>query len=265
MALDSKMVDARGNEFLGQLDAISGQTLTDARTATSTLAAANAEGLIDLHGHAVVAVHLNAAAAATLTVVFEGTVDGTNYFTLPAIDVATNAYVASVALSAATLAKVYYVTVVGFRRFRTRISAYTSGTVIAAGRGTIAQPPPAYEPPYPATLWVTATAAANTAATATLPAVAGMFHHITHIDIMRNATAALAGTATIIHTTTNLPGSPAWSVGNAMAAGGTQIDVDHDYVAPLRSSVVNTATTVVVAAGGLAVLGRVNVGYFLSP
>lgn len=265
MPLDSKLVDARGNEFHGQLDVISGQTLTDARTATTNLGSLNAEGLTDLQGHNVIAVHLNAASAATLTIVFEGTVDNTNYFTLPAIDVATNAHVASVVLSAATLAKVYYVSVAGFRRYRTRVSAYTSGSVIAAARGSIAAIPPHYESVWPATLWVTATAAANTAATATLPAAAGMFHHITHIDITRNATAALAGTATIIHTTTNLPGSPAWSVGNAMAAGGTQIDVNHDYSSPLRSSVVNTNTTVVAAAGGAAVLGRVNVGYYLAP
>ena len=91
-----------------------------------------------------------------------------------------------------------------------------------------------------------------------------MFHYITSIRIARNATAALAGSATIIHTTTNLPGSPAWSVGNAMAAGGTQIDLDAQFAFPLKSSVANTATTIVVAAGGLAVLGRVNVGYYIG-
>jgi hypothetical protein len=117
----------------------------------------------------------------------------------------------------------------------------------------------------PSNLHVTATAAANTAATATLPAAGvGMFHYITHINIVRNATAALAGTATIIHTSTNLPGNPAWSVGNAMAAGGTQIDLAYTPTTPLKSSVANTATTIVAAAGGLAVLGRVNVSYYVG-
>jgi hypothetical protein len=117
----------------------------------------------------------------------------------------------------------------------------------------------------PSNLHITATAAANTNAVATLPAAgAGMFHYITHIDITRNATAVLAGSATIIHTTTNLPGSPAWSVSNNMIAGGTQIDVNIDFTQPLKSAVAGTATTVVAAAAGAAVLGRVNVGYYIG-
>lgn len=116
-----------------------------------------------------------------------------------------------------------------------------------------------------ATLHVTATAAANTLATATLPAAgAGLFHYITHIYMTRNATAVLAGTATLIHTSTNLPGSPAWSVGNAMVAGGTQLDMVYSPATPLRSAVANTATTLVMAAGGAAVLNRINVSYFTA-
>ena len=263
MALASILYDARGNELTGHLDHITGQTVTDARAATASLGALNAESVIDVIGHSTLMVHLQTAAA-SLTVVFEGTVDGTNYFPLLATDTSTLGLVASV-VSTTTMSRIVYCSCTGYRRVRVRVSAFTSGAMTVALRNTVSARPPGMVPVLPTTLWVTATAAANTAATATLPAVAGMFHHITHIDITRNATAALAGTATIIHTTTNLPGSPAWSVGNAMNAGGTQIDVDHDYVAPLRSSVVNTATTVVVAAGGLAVLGRVNVGYYLAP
>lgn len=115
-----------------------------------------------------------------------------------------------------------------------------------------------------ATLHVTATAAANTAITATLPAVAGQFHYITAIHLMRNATAALGGTATLIHTSANLPGSPAWSVGNAMTAGGTQLDLNYTPTTPLKSSVVNTATTITMPAPGAAVLNRINISYFTA-
>src|SRR4051812_20641012 len=67
---------------------------------------------------------------------------------------------------------------------------------------------------------------ANTGGTLTLPAAgAGKFHYITSITIRRAATAALVGNATLAITTTNLPGSPGWIVGNAMAAGGTQADL----------------------------------------
>lgn len=116
----------------------------------------------------------------------------------------------------------------------------------------------------PTTLAATATAAANTAATATLPAVAGQFHYITGIEIMRTSTAALAGTATLVVTSTNLPGSLAWSFGNAMAAGATQRDTTLTFDNPLKSSVVNTATTIVMPAPGAAVLWRANVYYYTA-
>ena len=114
------------------------------------------------------------------------------------------------------------------------------------------------------TLAVTVKAAANTAATVTLPAVAAQFHYITGIEIMRTATAALAGTATLVVTTSNLPGGLAWSVGNAMAAGATQRDVFITFPNPIKSSTVNTATTVVMPAPGAAVLWRANVYYYTA-
>jgi hypothetical protein len=111
-------------------------------------------------------------------------------------------------------------------------------------------------------LAVTVTAAANTAATLTIPAAgAGLFHYIDRLEIVRTATAALAGTATLVVTTTNLPGTLAWSFGNAMAAGGTQLDLQASFIVPLKSSAANTATTIVMPAPGAAVLWRANVFY----
>ena len=270
MAIESLILDARGNPFQGGLDAIGGETVTDARVSGATLAAVNAEVVVDLNGKSTVMVDLRTGAGA-LTVVFEGTIDGTNYFSLPAFAkqqllaaaITQEAFVTSVVV-ATTSSGANLDEVAGFRRFRVRVSAYTSGNIVAVLRATSASDM-TYVKPIPTTLWVTATAAANNAATATLPAAgAGLFHYITNINITRNATAALAGTATIIHTTTNMTGSPAWSVGNAMAAGGTQVDVNEQYGFPIKSSVANTNTTIVAVAGGAAVLGRVNVGYYVG-
>lgn len=114
------------------------------------------------------------------------------------------------------------------------------------------------------TAYGTSQPAANTGATITLAAGgSGVFHFITHIRIERSATAALAGTASLNITTTNL-GGIAWKTGNAMVAGGTQIDVDTEYVHPLRSAVSNTATTIVLPAPGAAVLYSAFVVYYLG-
>ena len=114
---------------------------------------------------------------------------------------------------------------------------------------------------------VTAVGAANAAVTATLPAAgANLFHYIAAVEVVRAATALLAGTAVLTITSTNLPGNPAWSVGNAMVAGGSSKDIDKvfdDY--PLKSLVANTATTIVCPVPGAAVLWRVNVYYFIAP
>jgi hypothetical protein len=112
---------------------------------------------------------------------------------------------------------------------------------------------------------VSATAAANTGVTATLPAAgAGLFHYITLIEFVRVATAALAGSAVLVVTTTNLPGSLAWSFGNLMSAGG-EVSRILQYANPLKSSAANTPTTIVAPAPGAAVLWRINVHYFAAP
>jgi hypothetical protein len=80
----TQLFDVRGNPFNGSIDGITGETITDARAATAVLGVLNAEALLDLNGKAVVAIDLRSAAF-TGTVVFEGTIDGVNYFGLTAI------------------------------------------------------------------------------------------------------------------------------------------------------------------------------------
>lgn len=112
----------------------------------------------------------------------------------------------------------------------------------------------------PATLAVTATGAAAAAVTATLPAVAGQFHYITSIQIIYYATVAVVGTATpVVVTTTNLPGSPAFTFPRAMAIG-TVNEQKFEFPISLKSSVVNTATTIVGPAT-TSILWRINVFY----
>jgi hypothetical protein len=256
------LYDSRGNEFNGNLDHIVGTTVTDARAQTVTLAALAAEATADLNGQAVAIVDARTAAGA-LSLVFEGTVDGVNYLAIPAFDIATSAFVATVT-SATTFNKQYAVTVTGFKRMRVRVSAYTSGNIAIAMRAS--QADFLINTAEIPCLSSSATAAANTALTLTLAAPgAGLRHYITGLEIIRNATAALAGTATLVVTTTNLPGTLAWSVGNAMIAGGTQIDVQREFVHPLQSSAQNVATTIVAPIPGAAVLWRITAYYYIAP
>lgn len=262
MALDSVILDQRGNPFLGSVDQILGQSVTDTRTSSFVLGALNAESVMDLNGKSTALFDVRTAAG-NLTFIIEGSADGTNYVELHGFDAETETMVVSVVVTT-TLDKRYTYNISGYRRVRIRVSAYTSGNITVSGRATDASYH-TYARLVPSTLHVTATAAANTAVTATLPAPGqGLHHYITSIDLTRNATAALAGSATLIHTTTNLPGNPAWSVGNAMAAGGTQRDVDYRPTTPLKSLTANTATTIVMPAAGAAVLNRINVSYYVG-
>ena len=111
---------------------------------------------------------------------------------------------------------------------------------------------------------ITASPTAGNAGTVTLPAVPGKYHYISAIHVQRSATAALAGTATLAITTTNIATAPQWQVGNAMAAGGTQLDIQAAFNPPLKSAVAGTATTLVMPAPGAAVLWNGTVFYMIG-
>ena len=263
MAFESLILDARGNPFQGTLDSITGEVLTDARAAAVVLGALNAETLIDINGKAVVMCDLRSGAFSG-TVVFEGTVDGVNYIAVPAISLQTNAFISLITSAGAVAGTTVALTATGFRRLRIRVSGYTSGNITVALRGSVADF--MVSNVFMPVQSLSATAAANTGVTLTIPApTAGLFNYITSIEVTRNATAVLVGGATLVITTSNLPGSLAWSVGNAMAAGGTAIDVNKDYTQPIKSAAAALATTIVCPAPGAAVLWRVNANYYVGP
>ncbi len=112
-----------------------------------------------------------------------------------------------------------------------------------------------------ANLVVTAVSAANTAVTATLPAVASQYHYISRIIIERVATTAIVGSAVLTYTSTNLPGSWARTTGNAAPVGQLMKDVDEVLAIELKSSAVNTATTIIAPAAGATGIVRITVYY----
>lgn len=260
----SIIVDARGNPFQGSIDTIGGETFTDARVSSATLASLNAELRMDIQGKAVAKFELRAAAVVTGTFIFEVTLNGSDWYTVPAIIESTEAMTAAVVLSGATVAQTYNVSTTGWRTVRVKCSAYTSGSVVAVGRATVADFA-IYAKPTPSLLFTAALSSANTSAVTTLAAAgAGLFHYITAISMVRIATAALAGSALLTVTSTNLPTSMAWNFGNAMAAGGTQTDFSMSFQHPIKSSVANTNTTITYPAAGAAVQSRVGVWYYVG-
>lgn len=116
-------------------------------------------------------------------------------------------------------------------------------------------------------LMVTATAAVNTGATATLPAAgAGLFHYITKIELVKlyNVIGVANGAGNIV-TSTNLPGNPAWTTEQlASAAGSCVAVINAEYGRPLKCSVANTNTTFV-APAQLQTIWRWNVTYYTAP
>jgi hypothetical protein len=234
--------DARGNEYVGQLDAINGTSIVDGRPANQNLNLLNAETFFDVNGHSTCMIDVRGTFVGTA--VFEATVDGTNYIAVPAYNLLTGAYVPQV-----TAPGTVATNCAGFRRIRVRCSAYTSGTLIVAMRGSTADFAIIVER-IPATLTVTATGAAAAAVTLTLAAPgAGMYHYIDSIKIDHFATALLTAAATpVLVTSTNLPGSPVINFRADAAPQGTLTTSIIQCGMPLRSTAANTATTVVCPA-----------------
>jgi hypothetical protein len=114
-------------------------------------------------------------------------------------------------------------------------------------------------------LAISATAAASSAVTATLPAAgAGLFHYITGIQIIQaSSTTAGAAGAPVVVTTTNLPGSLAFTRPSAVPAGDVREFVQ-TFASPLKASAANTATTIV-APVHTNIVWRINVYYYTAP
>lgn len=252
------LYDRFGNE-INYLDHVNGSLITDDRPNTSVLAALNAETFFDCASHSSAAVDVRGTFVGTLNV--EATIDGTNYFSTPVFVPTSEIWQVNITAAGSYICHLP----AACKRVRVRCSAFTSGSMVVALRGSVSDNI-VYAKPLPTTLSGTLLTTANTAGTLTLAAPgAGLFHYITgvKIDRINNSAAAITGSALLAYTTTNLPGSLAFSAGNALAAGAQVNDVDLKFAGnPLKSSVANTATTFVAPAAGAGVQIRLIVFYY---
>lgn len=234
---------------------------TETLRATGTIGALNAEVITACDGRATVA--LDMRGTFNMTIEVSGTVDGTNWTLIPMrpINVASVTYVASVA---GTTAGTWVGICSGFKQVRARCTAYTSGgaTAFIAADGPLLS-----DMMLPALTAVTATGASGAAVTLTVPAPgAGLRQYLNRLLIQRFAVATLtAGAAPVVPTTTNLPGSLAFSIPADAAAQGTIYTEIVDCPMPgLAASAQNTAVTIVCGAT-TNVIWRVTAIYYIAP
>lgn len=226
------------------------------------LGAANAEVIVNTDGASTVS--LDMRGTFSMTVEVSGTVDGTNWTLIPIrpLNVAGVAYLAAIT---GTVAGIWVAKCAPFRQVRARVTAYTSGLAVATLNASTAALDDSLQGLI-TPLVVTATGAAAAAVTLTLPAPgAGLRQYLTYLRIVRFAAAVLTPAATpVLVTTTNLPGTPAFSFPADAAAQGTVFSFQEDFNFPVAAAAQNTAVTVVcpVTTG---VIWRVTGGYYNAP
>lgn len=229
---------------------------------TAALASNGAETIINTDGCSTVTLDLRGTFSLTIEVA--GTVDGTNWQLIPmrTINAASKLYVAAVA---GTAAGTWIGPVTGYRQVRARVTAYTSGSATTV---LLASVSPFNDTNVDLVTPVLGTTVGASGAATTLTIAspgAGLRHYLTYLSINRFAAAVLtAAAAPVTVTTTNLPGSLAFSFAADAAALGTIDRWREDFAYPLAASASGTATTIVCPAT-TGVIWRVTAGYYVAP
>lgn len=229
--------------------------------ATGTLGALNAEVNVFCDGCSTVALDLRGTFSHTVAV--QGTVDGTNWQLIPVRSVTGGVFVLGIV---GTASGTWMASCAGYTKVRAIATAYTSGGSTATLTTSNALFDDFAKNGGITPLLVTAVGAAGAAVTVTLAAPGvGLRHYLTYIAMNRFAAALLTAAATpVTATTTNLPGSLAFSFGAEAAPQGTLDRWREDFTFPIAASAQNTATTIVMPAT-TSVIWRGTVGYYVAP
>lgn len=227
------------------------------------LASAGAEIILETDGLA--SFSLDLRGTFNLTVEVSGQIDSGNWSPPIPIRPVSQASVSYLVTLAGSNAGIWQGSCGGFDRIRVRVTAYTSGTAIATLIGSSAPLDLSLVGRITSSIGTTI-GTAGTATTLTLAAPgAGLRHYLTYLAITRFATAALTAAATPVNvTTTNLPGSLAFTFPAEAALQGTVDRWREDFAYPIASSAQNTATTIVCPAT-TAVIWRVTAGFYVAP
>lgn len=229
--------------------------------ATGTLAALNAVVSINSDGASTVLIDLRYTFS--LTVQVQGTVDGTNWVLIPVRPMHTGGtYVAGIT---GAVQGMWGASCAGFKQVRAICTAFTSGSAVAT---LMVDNSPFNNELMGAVTPTLATTvgAAGAATTLTIASPgAGLRHYITYLRIVRYAAAVLTASATpVTITTTNLPGTLAFTMPADAATLGSVFSYQEDFAYPVVSNAQATATTIVCPAT-TGVIWRVTAGYYVAP
>lgn len=247
------------------------------REISGTLASVNDSLVLDVNGDASATISIyGGGGTLNATYVVEGSMDGTVYGSLlafPNPPFCAGGTIPSAAqpmlleaVNAASLRRVLHVAVGGLKKLRVRMSAFTAGSAdVLIVSDTNDSINPYIRDQKTGTLLVTVTAASGVAATATLPAVAGLRHYLDQIFINRSYTALATASATpTVVTTSNIPGALAFTFGADAGAQGTDQESGLNFGgAGAAATALGVATTVVCPATP-NVIWRVVVAYRLG-
>jgi hypothetical protein len=228
--------------------------------ATGALGALNSEIIVNADGASTVTLDLRGTF--NLTVEVSGSADGVNWVVLPVRPVTGGIYQAVVAGAAPGI---WVAACAGFARLRARVTAYTSGSAAAVLLAATGLLDDRLLGEVSSNIG-TNTGVAGAAVILSLAAPgAGLRHYLTRLAIERHAAAALtAGATPTLITTTNLPGSLAFSIPVEAAAAGTVYEKFTDPSRPMMSSAQNTATTIV-AGAVTSVIWRITALFYVAP
>ena len=234
----------------------------EALLVTGNLGALSAEIVLDCDGSNSLALDLRGTFSMTIEVGFS--VDGVNFDPLPVrrLNAAAIGYVSAVV---GTAAGVWVGKIPPCLKIRARVTAYTSGSATASLVASPSLLDDSLQGMVTTTLG-TATGIAGAAVTLTIASPgAGLRVYLTYITIARFATALMTAAATpVIVTTTNIPGTLAFSVPANAEAQGAAFVIREDFAYPLAVSAQAAATTIVCPATPNAIW-RVTAGYYVAP
>lgn len=227
---------------------------------TGTLGANGAEIVVATDGAATVSLDLRGTFSMTIEV--SGTIDGTNWVLIPVRSLLGGVYLASIV---GTAAGAWVGVCSPFRQVRARVTAYTSGAATATLNASTAVLDQWLNGGItPLILTATGASGAGVTLTITSPG-AGLRQYLTYLRVVRFSAAALvAAAAPVLITTTNLPGSLAFTCGaDAQAQGVAATVLQEDFAFPLMATAQATNVTIVCPAT-TNVIWRVTSGYYVA-